>query len=493
MLIGMPDPLGSPQATAAMAAARRHGVFAGTGAAHHARPEHGRAVVDGHDRRLQGRAAGAPTRCRSMFPMMMTAAGTLTPAQVFVVGAGVAGLQAIATAKRARRGRRRPTTSARPSRSRSQSLGAKFVELRAGDRRRRGQGRLRQGAGRGLLPPAARADGRPSWPTATWSSPPPPSRASKAPVLITAEMVAAMAPGSVIVDLAAERGGNCELTRADETVGRARRDHPRPDQPARRRSRTTPARCTPRTSPRFLLHLVKDGRADARPRATRSSRETLVTRTARSCIPRVRELLGLPAADGRRQREEPDRWTRPDRSCSRSSCWRSSSGFEIITKVPPTLHTPLMSGSNAISRHHASSGAILAAGARATRRWPTVLGFVAVVFATINVVGGFLVTHRMLGMFKQEGLSAWTRFLIQRLHQPRLPGRLGPVHPRPQGADASAHRRARQPASARSACCSPIVVDAARPADRQLPAASLAGAVVGGASSARVLAMRDRR
>ncbi|GIU73471.1 MAG: hypothetical protein KatS3mg004_0558 [Bryobacteraceae bacterium] len=75
-------------------------------------------------------------------------------------------------------------------------------------------------------------------------------------------------------------------------------------------------------------------------------------------------------------------------------------GFEVITKVPPTLHTPLMSGSNAISGI-TLVGAVLSAGTRHTTL-TTVLGFLAVVFATINVVGGFLVTHRMLEMFKRK-------------------------------------------------------------------------------------------
>ncbi len=75
-------------------------------------------------------------------------------------------------------------------------------------------------------------------------------------------------------------------------------------------------------------------------------------------------------------------------------------GFEVITKVPPTLHTPLMSGSNAISGI-AIIGAILVSGHGGTEI-PTILGFVAVVFAMINVVGGFLVTDRMLGMFKRK-------------------------------------------------------------------------------------------
>lgn len=75
-------------------------------------------------------------------------------------------------------------------------------------------------------------------------------------------------------------------------------------------------------------------------------------------------------------------------------------GFEVITKVPPTLHTPLMSGSNAISGI-TIVGAIVAAGSGAGTT-AAVLGVIALVFATVNVVGGFLVTDRMLEMFKKD-------------------------------------------------------------------------------------------
>ena len=75
-------------------------------------------------------------------------------------------------------------------------------------------------------------------------------------------------------------------------------------------------------------------------------------------------------------------------------------GFEVITKVPPTLHTPLMSGSNAISGI-TIVGALISAGSGHSLL-TTVLGFVALVFATVNVVGGFLVTHRMLEMFRRK-------------------------------------------------------------------------------------------
>ncbi len=74
-------------------------------------------------------------------------------------------------------------------------------------------------------------------------------------------------------------------------------------------------------------------------------------------------------------------------------------GFEIITKVPPLLHTPLMSGSNAISGITIIGAMLSVASSNQTA---TILGFLALVIATINVVGGFLVTHRMLGMFRKK-------------------------------------------------------------------------------------------
>jgi len=82
----------------------------------------------------------------------------------------------------------------------------------------------------------------------------------------------------------------------------------------------------------------------------------------------------------------------------------SFAGFEVITKVPPTLHTPLMSGANAISGI-ALIGAIVVAGPQ-TWSLSVILGLIAVVLATINVVGGFLVTDRMLQMFKKKEVKA---------------------------------------------------------------------------------------
>jgi H+-translocating NAD(P) transhydrogenase subunit alpha len=146
----------------------------------------------------------------------MTAAGTISSAHVFIVGAGVAGLQAIATARRL--GARVEAYDVRPAvKEQVQSLGAKFVELsiesadsedkggyaKAQDEsfyRRQREMMLKVVAGSDVVITTALIPGK------------------RAPILLTTEMVEAMVPGSVVIDLAAERGGNCELTRPDEVV-----------------------------------------------------------------------------------------------------------------------------------------------------------------------------------------------------------------------------------------------------------------------------------
>jgi proton-translocating NAD(P)+ transhydrogenase subunit alpha len=151
-----------------------------------------------------------------MFPMLMTAAGTVTAARVFIVGAGVAGLQAIATARRL--GAKVEAYDVRPAvKEQVQSLGARFVDMaletadsedkggyaKAQDEsfyRRQREMMLKIVAASDVVITTALIPGQ------------------KAPILVTTEMVDGMAPGSVVVDLAAERGGNCELTRPDEVV-----------------------------------------------------------------------------------------------------------------------------------------------------------------------------------------------------------------------------------------------------------------------------------
>ena len=151
-----------------------------------------------------------------VFPMLMTAAGTLTAAKAFVIGAGVAGLQAIATAKRL--GAVVRAYDVRPAcREQVESVGGKFVELplEAGDAQDKGgyakvQGEEFYRKQRELM---AKVVGESDVVITTAAIPGKPS-----PLLVTAEAVAGMHAGSVIVDLAAERGGNCALTKADERV-----------------------------------------------------------------------------------------------------------------------------------------------------------------------------------------------------------------------------------------------------------------------------------
>jgi NAD(P) transhydrogenase subunit alpha len=151
-----------------------------------------------------------------MFPMMMTAAGTITPAKVFVVGAGVAGLQAIASARKL--GGVVEAYDVRPAvKEQVESLGAKFVELplEAADAEDKGGYAKAQDESfyRRQREMMSRVIAASDVVITTAAVP-----GKKAPLLVTAGMVAGMAPGSVVVDLAAERGGNCELTRPGETV-----------------------------------------------------------------------------------------------------------------------------------------------------------------------------------------------------------------------------------------------------------------------------------
>ena len=151
-----------------------------------------------------------------LFPMMMTAAGTYAPAKVLVVGAGVAGLQAIATARRLGAAVLAYDVRA-ASKEQVESLGAKFLELPLETKGAEGTGgyavRMDEDFYRKQRELMAKAVADSDAVIATAQVP-----GSKAPVLITAEMVQAMRPGSVIVDLAAETGGNCALTKPGESI-----------------------------------------------------------------------------------------------------------------------------------------------------------------------------------------------------------------------------------------------------------------------------------
>jgi NAD(P) transhydrogenase subunit alpha len=151
-----------------------------------------------------------------MFPLMMTASGTISPAHVFVIGAGVAGLQAIATARRL--GAVVKAFDVRPAvKEQVQSLGARFVELEMESQDAEGKGGYAKEMGEEFYRRQQQmmADVVEDSDVVITTAAVP---GKKAPVLINKDVVDHMRPGSIIVDLAAERGGNCELTKPDETV-----------------------------------------------------------------------------------------------------------------------------------------------------------------------------------------------------------------------------------------------------------------------------------
>jgi len=234
----------------------------------------------------------AATELPRMFPMMMTAAGTITPARVFVVGAGVAGLQAIASSKRL--GAVVHAYDVRPAvKEQIQSLGAKFVELPVEAADAEGKGGYAREMGedfyrkqRELM---ARVVAESDVVITTAMIP-----GKKAPVLITGEMLHAMAPGSVVVDLAAERGGNVDATRAGETiqVGGVTLIGPL-NLPA-----TMPYHASQmyaRNMAAFVQNMIKDGTL-ALSTDDEIVRETLVTRDGDVVHAAIRERLGLAAA-----------------------------------------------------------------------------------------------------------------------------------------------------------------------------------------------------
>jgi len=226
-----------------------------------------------------------------LFPMMTTAAGTITPARVFVIGAGVAGLQAIATARRL--GAVISAYDLRPAaKEQVQSLGGRFVELpieaidaqdargyaRAQDedfyrRQRELLGKVVQESD--VVITAAVIPGK------------------KSPVLVTEEMVKGMAPGSVIFDIASERGGNCELTEPGKTVVK----HGVTIIGAINVASGVPYHASQMYSKNitsFLMHLIKDQKLNLN-LEDEIVRETLLTRDGEIVQPRVREFFALPA------------------------------------------------------------------------------------------------------------------------------------------------------------------------------------------------------
>ena len=226
-----------------------------------------------------------------IFPMLTTAAGTITPARVFVIGAGVAGLQAIATARRL--GAVISAYDLRPAaKEQVQSLGGRFVELPieakdAQDARgyATAQGEDFYRRQRELLGQVVKE----SDVVITAAVIP----GKKSPVLVTEDMVKGMAPGSVILDLAAERGGNCEITERGQTVVK----HGVTIIGAINLATGIPYHASQmyaKNITNFLMHLIKDQKLNLN-LADEIVRETLVTRGGEIVNARVREFLALPA------------------------------------------------------------------------------------------------------------------------------------------------------------------------------------------------------
>jgi len=226
-----------------------------------------------------------------MFPMLTTAAGTIAPARVLIIGAGVAGLQAIATARRL--GAVASAYDMRPAaKEQVQSLGGRFVELPIEAKDAQDAGGYAKAQDESFYKKQQELLGKTvaeSDVVITAAVIP----GKKSPILVTAEMVERMAPGSVIVDLAAERGGNCELTKPDETIvvhgvtirGEFNLAEAVPYHASQMYARNVSA---------FLQHLTKDGqlRLDLKDEIIR---ETMLTHGGEIVNARVREFFSLPA------------------------------------------------------------------------------------------------------------------------------------------------------------------------------------------------------
>ncbi len=238
-----------------------------------------------------------------MFPMFMTAAGTISPAKVFVIGAGVAGLQAIATAKRL--GAIVHAYDVRPAvKEQIESLGGKFVhmDLESGDAEDKGgyAKAMDEEFYRKQRELMARVVAENHITITTAAIP-----GKKSPVLITGEMVKGMMSGSVIVDLAAERGGNCELTKAGETIV----EHGVTIIGATNLPTTIPFHASQmyaKNVTNFLKELSKDGELALEPSDNEVHEGTLLCRDGKIVHARVRELMGLEPLKENEPAEEGD-------------------------------------------------------------------------------------------------------------------------------------------------------------------------------------------
>lgn len=358
------------------------------------------------------------------FTGQITAAGKVPPAKVLVIGAGVAGLAAIGAARSL--GAIVRAFDTRPAvKEQVESLGAEFLELRfaedgtgAGGYAKTMSKEFIEAEMKLFAAQAAEVDI-----IITTALVP----GTKAPILITSEMVGTMKPGSVIVDLAAEQGGNCELTKPGEIhdfegvkiIGYT-------DLPSRMANQASQLYGT------NLWHLLKDmgGQKDfkidlndevvrgalitqngeiawspAKPvpaPTTAAAPKSLTPKTVAAETPKnsshigslLLVVLGILALTG-------IGLTAPSSFLNHFTVFVLACfiGWQVIWNVTPALHTPLMSVTNAISGIIIIGGMLQISGALSAPT--TILGALAILVGTINIAGGFLVTQRMLKMFRK--------------------------------------------------------------------------------------------
>ena len=369
---------------------------------------------------------------QGFFGPQTTAAGSSPPARVLVIGAGVAGLAAIAAA-RALGAEVRAFDTRLAAREQVESLGAKFLEIQFEESGDGGGGYAKLMSPEFIAAEMAlfRAQAREVNIIITTALVP----GTRAPILVPRDVVECLRPGSVIVDMAAEQGGNCELTRADEVVE---------FEGVKILGYTDLVSRMANQSSRFfannIVHLLKEMQASGafavdlendviRPALITHAGETLppvsMAAPPPPTKPEPKNVTGaVLVPDGTKPVQQTMTGTRkgwtsnlpgfvavtglfvlgrfaPQEFLQHITVFVLACfvGWQVVWSVTPALHTPLMSVTNAISGIIIIGGILqIGTGLDAA----SILGAIAVLFAAINVAGGFLVTRRMLAMFRRH-------------------------------------------------------------------------------------------
>ena len=365
----------------------------------------------------------------SFFTGQITAAGKVPPAKVMIIGAGVAGLAAIGAA-RGLGAIVRAFDTRLAAKEQVQSLGAEFLEL---DFKEDGDGAggyakvmspefikaemelfAKQAKEVDIIITTALIPGKP------------------APKLITAEMVRSMKPGSVIVDMAAEQGGNCEATRPGEkTIFEGVTIIGYTDLPSRLPTQASTLYANNIVNLLTDMTPAKDGQLvvnvdDQVIRGSLVTHQSAVTWPPPAIVPPA-PAVTAPVSSATTNTDDQTNgdsfwkgvagrgiavasatllllllgWYAPKEFMAHFTVFVLACfiGWQVVWNVTPALHTPLMSVTNAISGIIVIGGIMQVGGFS----FATLLAVAAVMIATINVVGGFMVTQRMLGMFRKQG------------------------------------------------------------------------------------------